>query len=64
MFITQELVKHTPEDHSDYSHVMNAKNVMTGVAMVINERKKRMEDISKVSLWQETVENWKVFLNY
>ncbi len=36
---------------------------MKRVAMVINERKRRMEGISKVSIWQETVENWKVIDN-
>lgn len=56
----QELVKHTPDDHPDHTHVVNARNVMTQVAMVINERKRRMESVCTISKWQESVDNWKV----
>ena len=35
---------------------------MKEVALLINERKRRMENIGKAGVWQETIENWKVQL--
>ena len=33
---------------------------MKEVAMLINEQKRRMENIGKIGRWQETIESWKV----
>ena len=58
--IPQELVKNTPENHPDFENVLGAHKAMTEVAVLINERKRRMESIGKISLWQDSVENWRV----
>ena len=57
---TQELLKYTDESHPDYAHVLAAQKAMRDVAMLINEQKRRMENIGKIGRWQETIENWKV----
>lgn len=56
----QELLKYTSEDHPDYPHVVAAQQAMKEVAMLINEYKRRMDNIGKIGRWQETIENWKV----
>ena len=33
---------------------------MKGVAMLINEQKRRMENAGKIGQWQETITDWKV----
>ena len=57
---SQELLKYTSDDHPDYPHVVAAQQAMKEVAMLINEQKRRMENIGKIGRWQETIENWKV----
>lgn len=56
----QELLKYTSEDHPDYAHVVAAHNAMKGVAMLINEQKRRIENMGKIGCWQRTIEGWKV----
>lgn len=35
---------------------------MKNVAALINERKRKVENISKIAKWQSTIENWEVSL--
>ncbi|CAK8677581.1 unnamed protein product [Clavelina lepadiformis] len=53
-----ELLKYTNPEHPDYEPVKSALDTMKGVARMINERKRRMENIKKISLWQSTIVNW------
>ena len=57
---SQELLKYTSEDHPDHTHVLQAVEAMKDVAMLINEQKRRMENIGKIGRWQATIDNWKV----
>ncbi|KAK3857217.1 hypothetical protein Pcinc_036514 [Petrolisthes cinctipes] len=54
----QELLKYTKPDHSDYSSVKGALEAMRDVALLVNERKRRMECLEKIASWQMTVEGW------
>ncbi|XP_022919808.2 uncharacterized protein [Onthophagus taurus] len=53
-----ELLKYTKTDHEDYEHIKEALAAMRGVAMLINERKRRMESLEKLAAWQQRVEGW------
>ena len=59
LVFTQELLKHTQSDHADYKTLNEAKTCMQNVATVINERKRRLENVNKLARWQLTVSNWK-----
>ncbi|XP_063840547.1 uncharacterized protein LOC135089167 isoform X2 [Scylla paramamosain] len=54
----QELLKYTKTDHPDYSSVKGALEAMRDVALLVNERKRRMECLEKIASWQMTVEGW------
>ncbi|XP_057660132.1 mucin-2 isoform X2 [Diorhabda carinulata] len=53
-----ELLKYTKADHPDYNDIKEALEAMRGVAMLINERKRRMESLEKLAAWQQRVEGW------
>ena len=36
---------------------------MREVAMLINEQKRRMENIGKIGLWQQSIDGWKVHVS-
>lgn len=55
-----ELLKYTKTDHTDYENIREALEVMRGVAVLINERKRRMESLEKLAAWQHRVEGWEV----
>lgn len=55
-----ELLKYTKTDHEDYSKIKEALEVMRGVAMLINERKRVMESLEKLAAWQLRVDGWEV----
>lgn len=55
-----ELLKYTKPDHDDYENIKEALDAMRGVAMLINERKRRMESLEKLAAWQHRVEGWEV----
>ena len=55
-----ELLKYTKTDHPDYNNIKEALEAMRGVAVLINERKRRMESLEKLSAWQQRVEGWEV----
>lgn len=39
-----------------------AQKAMTGVAVLINERKRRMEALGRLRTWQNTLDNWRVWI--
>ncbi|KAK9746793.1 RhoGEF domain [Popillia japonica] len=53
-----ELLKYTKTDHPDYENIKEALEAMRGVAVLINERKRRMESLEKLAAWQQRVEGW------
>lgn len=59
-----ELLKYTKPDHSDYENIRQALKTMKGVAVLINERKRRMESLEKLAAWQQRVEGWEVRVIY
>lgn len=53
---------HFQADHLDHSKIQEALDAMRGVAVLINERKRRMESLEKLASWQQRVEGWEVCL--
>ncbi|CAH2004424.1 unnamed protein product [Acanthoscelides obtectus] len=53
-----ELLKYTRPDHEDYENIKEALDAMRGVAVLINERKRKMESLEKLAAWQMRVEGW------
>ncbi|KAK5877936.1 rho guanine nucleotide exchange factor 4 isoform X3 [Pseudochaenichthys georgianus] len=53
-----ELLKYTNPQHRDYKDVEAALNAMKNVARLINERKRRLENIDKIAQWQSAIEDW------
>ncbi|KDQ95466.1 Spermatogenesis-associated protein 13 [Zootermopsis nevadensis] len=53
-----ELLKYTKADHADYDKIREALDAMRNVAVLINERKRRMESLEKLAAWQQRVEAW------
>ncbi|KAM9775243.1 rho guanine nucleotide exchange factor 4 [Syngnathus typhle] len=53
-----ELLKYTNPQHREYKDVEAALNAMKNVARLINERKRRLENIEKIARWQSSIEGW------
>ncbi|XP_061730483.1 rho guanine nucleotide exchange factor 4-like isoform X1 [Nerophis ophidion] len=54
-----ELLKYTNPQHREYKDVEAALNAMKNVASLINERKRRFENIEKIAQWQSSIEGWR-----
>ncbi|VDN23410.1 unnamed protein product [Gongylonema pulchrum] len=54
-----ELLKATPQTHCDREPVQAAASAMKSVAAQINEKKRRLEGLQKIALWQMNVEGWR-----
>ena len=57
--LLQELLKHTDPEHLDYTVLAEARVCMSNVASLINERKRRLENVNKLARWQLTISNWR-----
>ncbi|XP_015116185.1 rho guanine nucleotide exchange factor 9 isoform X2 [Diachasma alloeum] len=53
-----ELLKYTKTEHPDYHKIREALDAMRAVAVLINERKRRMESLEKLAAWQLRLEGW------
>jgi Rho guanine nucleotide exchange factor 4 len=58
--LLRELLKATPESHPDHASVDAACNAMRSVANDINDKKRRLESLQKIALWQRMVDGWRV----
>uniref|UniRef100_A0A1I8EGX1 SH3 domain-containing protein n=1 Tax=Wuchereria bancrofti TaxID=6293 RepID=A0A1I8EGX1_WUCBA len=54
-----ELLKATPTSHKDREPVKIAVSAMKNVAAMINEKKRRLEGLQQIVLWQMNVERWR-----
>ena len=59
-----ELLKYTPADHADHLPVRDAVDAMRNIALLVNERKRKMESIEKMAVWQATVVDWEVRVGF
>ncbi|XP_051910216.1 rho guanine nucleotide exchange factor 4-like isoform X2 [Hippocampus zosterae] len=55
-----ELLKYTNPGHREYQDVEAALDAMRNVARLINERKRRLENLEKIARWQGSIEGWEV----
>ncbi|XP_041482358.1 uncharacterized protein LOC121429433 isoform X2 [Lytechinus variegatus] len=53
-----ELLKYTRPQHPDFQPLKSALEAMREVAQSINERKRRIEHIENIALWQKTIGDW------
>jgi Rho guanine nucleotide exchange factor 4 len=53
-----ELLKYTRPEHPDHNNLNVALKTMKSIAMLINERKRKMESIEKLAEWQDRVQDW------
>ncbi len=56
----KELHKYTEPDHPDHIEIQKALDAMREIAVMINERKRKMESLEKLSQWESLVEDWQV----
>ncbi|XP_038050450.1 uncharacterized protein LOC119723720 isoform X2 [Patiria miniata] len=54
----RELLKYTRPQHADYQELQEALEVMKDVALTINDRKRRIENIEKIAAWQKAIGDW------
>ncbi|XP_022093767.1 uncharacterized protein LOC110980970 isoform X2 [Acanthaster planci] len=54
----RELLKYTRPHHADYQELREALEVMKEVAVSINDRKRRVENIEKIAAWQKSIGDW------
>ncbi|CAJ0582982.1 unnamed protein product, partial [Mesorhabditis spiculigera] len=54
-----ELLKATPESHEDHSALEAAERAMRAVAAQINDRKRRIEALQDIAIWQKNVHGWR-----
>ncbi|KAI1283788.1 Spermatogenesis-associated protein 13 [Halotydeus destructor] len=53
-----ELLKYTRADHADHEPVKGAFAAMQGVAVLVNDRKRRLESLEQLYLLQTQFDNW------
>ena len=55
-----ELLKYTRPENPDFHPLSQAHAAMKEIAMMINERKRKMESVEKLAAWQNSLEDWEV----
>lgn len=60
----KELVKYTWPNHPDHRSLREALDAMKGIATLINERKRKMESLEKLTHWQANVAGWQVWQSF
>lgn len=51
-------MKYTPSGHPDYAATSEALDMMRGICSVINEARRRVEQLETIADWQATVDSW------
>lgn len=59
-FQLAELLKYTNTEDAGYQNVRDALNAMKDVAQLINDRKRLIENIDKITMWQKNIISWEV----
>ncbi|VDK69251.1 unnamed protein product [Litomosoides sigmodontis] len=54
-----ELLKATPLSHIDREPIEAAASAMKNITATINEKKRRLEGLQQIALWQMNVEGWR-----
>ncbi|MCP9263134.1 Spermatogenesis-associated protein 13 [Dirofilaria immitis] len=54
-----ESLKATPSSHIDREPIETAVSAMENVAAIINEKKRRLEGLQQIALWQMNVDGWR-----
>ena len=54
--------RYTRPEHPDYEPLSQAHASMKEIAVMINERKRKMESVEKIATWQDTLEDWEVII--
>lgn len=56
----RELLRNTDLSHADYGPVSEACDTMQRMAAYINERKRKMDSLQQLCLWQAGIHDWQV----
>jgi len=56
----KELLKYTSTTHQDHAPLSAALDTMRRTALLINERKRKMESLEQLTRWQDSVSGWQV----
>lgn len=60
----RELLRNTDLSHPDYAPVSEACDSMQRMAAYINERKRKMDTLQQLLLWQAAVQGWQVVYSH
>lgn len=55
----KELLKHTYQEHQDFEELQLAHSCMQNVASLVNERKRCLENVHNLAMWQHSIVDWR-----